>query len=127
MRAPAVAAQQPESVGWPTPGTCPLGRTWPAERAIPDDVYLDRVAAVTRTRRPSPQTVAVLTALAADPLAWRHGYEQAAGPLGDMTLFYAWAGAVMLRDLAPRLANAPHNPLARVRRWTNEWKRHAGL
>ncbi|MEO7913019.1 MAG: phosphotransferase, partial [Roseiflexaceae bacterium] len=58
--------------------------------------------------------------------AWRHGYEQAAGPLGDMALFYAWAGAVMLRDLAPRLANAPHNPLARVRRWTNAWKRRAG-
>ena len=30
---------------------------------------------MTRTRRPSPQTVAVLTALAADPSAWRHGYE----------------------------------------------------
>ncbi len=59
--------------------------------------------------------------------AWRRGYEQAAGPLGDMTLFYAWAGAVMLRDLAPRLASAPHNPLARVRRWTNAWKRRAGI
>jgi PadR family transcriptional regulator len=30
---------------------------------------------VTRTRRPSPQTVAVLSALSADPTAWRHGYE----------------------------------------------------
>jgi PadR family transcriptional regulator, regulatory protein PadR len=30
---------------------------------------------VTRTRRPSPQTVAVLTALAADPSVWRHGYD----------------------------------------------------
>jgi PadR family transcriptional regulator PadR len=30
---------------------------------------------VTRTRRLSPQTVAVLTALVADPSAWRHGYE----------------------------------------------------
>jgi PadR family transcriptional regulator PadR len=30
---------------------------------------------VTRTRRPSPQTVAVLAALVADPLAWRYGYE----------------------------------------------------
>jgi PadR family transcriptional regulator PadR len=30
---------------------------------------------VTRTRRPSPQTVRVLHALAADPSAWRHGYE----------------------------------------------------
>jgi DNA-binding PadR family transcriptional regulator len=28
-----------------------------------------------RTRRPSPQTVKVLDALAADPAAWRYGYE----------------------------------------------------
>jgi PadR family transcriptional regulator PadR len=28
-----------------------------------------------RSRRPSPQTVKVLDALAADPLAWRYGYE----------------------------------------------------
>lgn len=26
-------------------------------------------------RRPSPQTLALLTALAADPAAWRHGYD----------------------------------------------------
>ncbi len=30
---------------------------------------------MTRTRRPSPQTAAVLAALAADPTAWRHGYD----------------------------------------------------
>jgi PadR family transcriptional regulator, regulatory protein PadR len=30
---------------------------------------------VTRTRRPSPQTIAVLSALVAEPLRWRHGYE----------------------------------------------------
>ena len=30
---------------------------------------------MTRNRRPSPQTVAVLHALAADPAAWRYGYE----------------------------------------------------
>jgi DNA-binding PadR family transcriptional regulator len=30
---------------------------------------------VTRSRRPSPQTVAVLDALAADPPTWRYGYE----------------------------------------------------
>ena len=30
---------------------------------------------MTRARRPSPQTVAVLTALAADPSVWRYGYE----------------------------------------------------
>jgi PadR family transcriptional regulator len=30
---------------------------------------------VTRSRRPSPQTVAVLHALAADPDRWRYGYD----------------------------------------------------
>ena len=30
---------------------------------------------MTRTRRPSPQTAAVLRALAAQPETWRHGYE----------------------------------------------------
>ena len=58
--------------------------------------------------------------------AWRRGYEQAAGPLGDMALFYAWAGAVMLRDLAPRAARSGLR-LDRVRRWTDQWKRRAGL
>ena len=30
---------------------------------------------MTRSRRPSPQTVAVLHALSADPATWRYGYE----------------------------------------------------
>lgn len=30
---------------------------------------------MTRTRRPSPQTIAVLLALAEQPTAWRYGYE----------------------------------------------------
>jgi hypothetical protein len=29
--------------------------------------------------------------------------EQAGNPLYDMALFYAWAGAVMIRDLSPRI------------------------
>jgi hypothetical protein len=38
-------------------------------------LYVDRVIHVTRSRRPSPQTIAVLTALATDPTRWRYGYE----------------------------------------------------
>jgi DNA-binding PadR family transcriptional regulator len=34
---------------------------------------------VTRLRRPSSQTAKVLAALAADPRAWRYGYELGAG------------------------------------------------
>ncbi|HEY8745999.1 MAG TPA: aminoglycoside phosphotransferase family protein, partial [Chloroflexota bacterium] len=33
--------------------------------------------------------------------AWRHGYEQVAGATGDLSLFYAWAGAMLIRDLWP--------------------------
>ena len=54
---------------------------------------------------------------------WHHGYTQAAGPLGDLTLFYAWAGAVMGRDLAPK--RGPRE-LARIHRWTAIWKERAG-
>ena len=60
--------------------------------------------------------------------AWQRGYEQVAGPLSDMPLFYAWAGAVMLRDLAPRAAQSDWGMrFDRVRRWTNAWKRRAGI
>jgi PadR family transcriptional regulator, regulatory protein PadR len=37
-------------------------------------LYIGRVTGMT-IRRPSPQTVKVLEALAADPSAWRYGYE----------------------------------------------------
>ena len=38
-------------------------------------LYIDRVIAVPRVRRPSQQTVVVLRALAESPSAWRYGYE----------------------------------------------------
>ena len=34
-----------------------------------------RVIRVTRQRKPSPQTLSVLTALAAEPARWRYGYD----------------------------------------------------
>jgi aminoglycoside phosphotransferase (APT) family kinase protein len=58
--------------------------------------------------------------------AWRRGYEPVGGALGEMALFYAWAGAVMLRDLGPRAARDGVS-LERVRRWTDGWKRRAGI
>jgi aminoglycoside phosphotransferase (APT) family kinase protein len=54
---------------------------------------------------------------------WRHGYVQAAEPLGDLALFYAWAGAVMGRDLAHK--RGPRE-LARIHHWTAIWKERAG-
>jgi aminoglycoside phosphotransferase (APT) family kinase protein len=54
---------------------------------------------------------------------WRTGYEQQAGPLGNMSLFYAWAGAVMERDLAIKRGQ---EDLVRIHRWALKWKQRAG-
>jgi aminoglycoside phosphotransferase (APT) family kinase protein len=63
--------------------------------------------------------------------AWRSGYVQAGGKLDDMALFYAWAGAAMIRDLLPRI-NKPgfwlqDAHLDRVRQWRDGWKQKAGI
>jgi aminoglycoside phosphotransferase (APT) family kinase protein len=62
---------------------------------------------------------------------WRRGYREVAGQVAGMAPFYAWAGAVMVRDLTPRLGR-PDLPwldlqfLERVRRWTDRWRERAG-
>ncbi len=62
---------------------------------------------------------------------WRHGYEQAAGPIGDMALFYAWAGAAMVNDLAQKIGRPgvtlEQRDLTPIRRWTAFWKHRAGV
>lgn len=62
---------------------------------------------------------------------WRRGYREVAGPVGQMAPFYAWAGAVMARDLTPRLGRSDlpwltAAYLAAVRRWTARWRIRAG-
>jgi aminoglycoside phosphotransferase (APT) family kinase protein len=62
--------------------------------------------------------------------SWQRGYEEVAGPLLEMAPFYAWAGAVMMRDLAPRVTDPnswwqPYH-LDQIRGWTTRWKQHAG-
>jgi aminoglycoside phosphotransferase (APT) family kinase protein len=54
---------------------------------------------------------------------WRAGYEQQGTPLGDLSLFYAWAGAVMERDLAYK---REARDLTRIHRWTMSWKERVG-
>lgn len=68
------------------------------------------------TGRLSPQERAVRRQF---ERGWRAGYERQAGPLCDMAPFYAWAGAMMQRDLASKRAA---DDLARIRRWTEWWK-----
>jgi aminoglycoside phosphotransferase (APT) family kinase protein len=62
---------------------------------------------------------------------WRDGYEQAAGPVGDMTLFYAWAGAVMVEDFAQKIGrpgvDLQQRDLDPIRRWAAYWKHRAGI
>ena len=53
---------------------------------------------------------------------WRTGYEQKGASLENLSLFYAWAGAVMERDLA--LKREPEE-LARIHQWTMRWKERA--
>jgi len=57
--------------------------------------------------------------------AWRAGYQRERGRLTEMSLFYAWAGTVIQRDLAPRYKHRLHE-LAPARRWTDKWKAQAG-
>jgi aminoglycoside phosphotransferase (APT) family kinase protein len=63
--------------------------------------------------------------------AWWHGYHRGRGSLGAMAPFYAWAGDVTVRDQEQKigrpgiaLQSANLDPL---RRWTDGWKRRAGI
>jgi aminoglycoside phosphotransferase (APT) family kinase protein len=58
-------------------------------------------------------------------LAWCVGYQRAGGHLKEMSLFYAWAGTVLQRDLAHRYQHVPQE-LAPARHWTNAWMARAG-
>jgi aminoglycoside phosphotransferase (APT) family kinase protein len=61
--------------------------------------------------------------------SWRRGYEQVAGALPDMAWFYVWAGAVMLRDLAPRVRDPQSwwqpQHLDQIQSWTTMWRQRA--
>lgn len=73
---------------------------------------------------PSPVSRIVRHALEA---GWHRGYREIAGPLSGMAPFYAWAGLVMVRDLAPRLGRSDLPWLTpayldRVRDWAAAWR-----
>jgi aminoglycoside phosphotransferase (APT) family kinase protein len=96
------------------------------------DRRADLARTVTLLRLPPlpPGTPAVVQ-LVMRPLleaAWRRGYRQLqiGDPFVDMAPFYAWAGAMMERDLRPKLGRPgvclQESDLARIRRWTLGWK-----
>ena len=49
----------------------------PHQAGLLAQLYIGRVRGVSLSRRPSPQTIRVLGALASRPEQWRHGYELA--------------------------------------------------
>ncbi len=96
------------------------------------DRRADLARTVTLLRLPPlpPGTPAVVQ-LVMRPLleaAWRAGYRQLqmADPFVDMAPFYVWAGAMMERDLRPKLGRPgvwlQESDLARIHRWTLAWK-----
>jgi aminoglycoside phosphotransferase (APT) family kinase protein len=76
---------------------------------------------------PAPVQTIARRAFAA---GWRRGYREAAGPMTGMAPFYAWAGAVMVRDLTPRLGRSDlpwltPSLLEHVQQWSDVWKARA--
>ena len=53
---------------------------------------------------------------------WRAGYQRQGGSLTEMSLFYAWAGAVLIYDLGERV---PARRLPGIKRWAARWRRQA--
>ena len=62
---------------------------------------------------------------------WQDGYLERVVPLEEMDLFFAWAGAYTVRDLAPKIDElAPiftPERLVEVARWADGYQRRAGL
>lgn len=60
---------------------------------------------------------------------WRRGYRSLQGPLEQMALFRAWAGAAMLADLLPHrdTRGFPVDLFDDATDWTEHWKRAAGV
>lgn len=96
------------------------------------DRRADLARTVTLLRLPPlpPGTPAVVQ-LVMRPLleaAWRAGYRQLqpTDPFVGMAPFYAWAGAMMERDLRPKLGRPgvwlQESDLARIQRWAAAWK-----
>lgn len=62
---------------------------------------------------------------------WRQGYREVAGPQPHMGLFYAWAGAVIVRDLTPKVGrpgvSLTPRDLQAMQHWALTWQRRAGV
>jgi aminoglycoside phosphotransferase (APT) family kinase protein len=98
------------------------------------DRRADLARTVTLLRLPPlPPGTPAIVGLVMRPIleaAWRNGYRQLqmVDPFVDMAPFYVWAGAMLERDLRPKLGRPgvwlQESDLARIRRWTLAWKQH---
>lgn len=90
--------------------------------------YVAYVFAMARSRRPSPQTAAVLAALAERPARWRHGYDLAketglaSGTLYPILMRLERRGALEARWQQPE---RPGRPARHMYRLTGEGRRLA--
>jgi aminoglycoside phosphotransferase (APT) family kinase protein len=91
---------------------------WRNALAGPPRADAARTHAILLIDAPQHVSAPARTILEAFTHGWQAGYLQHGGSLDDMAPFYAWAGAVMLRDLA---AKRPPSDLAHIRRWTDDW------
>ncbi|MGN6809679.1 MAG: phosphotransferase family protein [Thermomicrobiales bacterium] len=106
---------------------------WANARTGDPRADLARTATILRLAPLPPGTPPLLATLLLRTVErhWRRGYRAVAAPVGGMAPFYAWAGAVMLADLAPKLGRPgiwlePRH-LEPIRRWTARWRQHAGV
>lgn len=86
---------------------------------------------LTASAPPGPARLPIGAARRLFYLAWRRGYVSEAGPLGDLAILMAWAGATRLQDLEYARARpqswAGEEDFATARRWVEHWKRRAGI
>lgn len=82
---------------------------------------------------PGPLIMAQRAATRLLEIAWRRGYERT-GPTftnEELAPFLAWAGAVMVHEMSPRIAThsewVSENDLIRLRSWRDYWKQQARL
>ena len=107
---------------------------WANARSGDPRADLARTASILRfaplpAGRPAPLARTVRSVL---ETGWRRGYREKSGSIRGMAPFYAWAAAVMVNDLSPRLGR--HDLpwltpafLDRVRVWGTFWRVRAGL
>jgi aminoglycoside phosphotransferase (APT) family kinase protein len=97
-------------------------------------VDIARTVAILRLAPTPPDSIPPIVTLGLRRLleaAWRSGYQTVAGPFTDMAPFYAWAGAMMERDLAAKIGRPgiwlQPSDLSHIHRWTAHWATLASL